>query len=399
MRESGYALLGERIETARPRLLRLAQLNGIGLDEAEDVVQETYIEAWRNLDKLREPERFSAWLDGICRNICKRHLHARAASLEMQELSQREDNPDTEPFDLPDPLAIDPVEELERQDRQALLDRALGYLPANTRELITLCYLAEVPQREVAEQLQMSLGALELKLHRARRQLRQVLQGELRDSARAFGMLLNDDEATGWQETRQWCWICGKQRLHGTFERQDTGIIAFRMRCPDCSPEYGIDIVHTGKSPLILPTVGALRSFRPALKRTLLAGADYMSTMLNQRRCNRCQTPVQIEITDRDTLHAQGSAYNKWPQNLYLQVTCPNCGRYILEFFSVLLTDQDARAFILDRPRVVTTATMMDTYAGQDVLRSCLRDLTSGAQLSIMTHPRTFAVLATALEA
>ena len=41
-------------------------------DEVEDVVQETLVEAWRHLETLREPARFHAWLDGICRNICRR---------------------------------------------------------------------------------------------------------------------------------------------------------------------------------------------------------------------------------------------------------------------------------------------------------------------------------------
>lgn len=47
--------IDEIVEAARPRLLRLAQLNGIGPDSAEDVVQETLLEAWRSLAKLREP--------------------------------------------------------------------------------------------------------------------------------------------------------------------------------------------------------------------------------------------------------------------------------------------------------------------------------------------------------
>jgi RNA polymerase sigma factor (sigma-70 family) len=127
--------------------------------------EETLLEAWRHLEKLREPERFTAWLDGICRNVCKRHIHAQAASLQTSELPRSE--AEALEFDLPDPLAIDPAEELERQDRQVLLDRALGHLSEGARELVELCYLAEVPQREVAQRLDMSLGALELKLHRA----------------------------------------------------------------------------------------------------------------------------------------------------------------------------------------------------------------------------------------
>jgi hypothetical protein len=65
---------------ARPRLLRLARLNGMTSDVADDVVQETMMEAWRHLANLRDPQRFSAWLDGICRNVCRRQAKALAAT-------------------------------------------------------------------------------------------------------------------------------------------------------------------------------------------------------------------------------------------------------------------------------------------------------------------------------
>jgi DNA-directed RNA polymerase specialized sigma24 family protein len=74
------ARLNELLEEARPRLLRLAQLHGIAADVADDVVQETFVEAWQHLEKLREPERFAAWLDGICRNVCKRQARVLASS-------------------------------------------------------------------------------------------------------------------------------------------------------------------------------------------------------------------------------------------------------------------------------------------------------------------------------
>lgn len=70
--EAFAGTIDEIVETARPRLLRVAHLSGIGPDEAEDVVQETFLEAWRHLEKLREPERLLAWLDGICRNARSR---------------------------------------------------------------------------------------------------------------------------------------------------------------------------------------------------------------------------------------------------------------------------------------------------------------------------------------
>jgi DNA-directed RNA polymerase specialized sigma24 family protein len=75
-------------------------------------VQETLLEAWRSLPNLREPERLSAWLDGICRNVCKRHLRAQATALQTRAWPTSLSEGDILAFDLPDPFAIDPAEEL-----------------------------------------------------------------------------------------------------------------------------------------------------------------------------------------------------------------------------------------------------------------------------------------------
>ena len=64
------------LDSARPRLMRLASLHGIAPDAAEDVVQETLIEAWRHLNQMHTPARFDAWLTGICRNVCLRWIRS-----------------------------------------------------------------------------------------------------------------------------------------------------------------------------------------------------------------------------------------------------------------------------------------------------------------------------------
>src|SRR5260370_28482476 len=68
--------LERRMAAARPRLMRLARSHGLSPDTAEDVVQETLLEAWRHLDRLYEPDAFDAWLRGICRNVCRRHARS-----------------------------------------------------------------------------------------------------------------------------------------------------------------------------------------------------------------------------------------------------------------------------------------------------------------------------------
>src|SRR5262249_11459258 len=170
---------------------------GVPPDSADDVAQETLLEAWRHLAALSASEGFDAWLTAICRNVCRRYLRGRgrlaARQVRLPSHPAREegaDLDDTGPLDLPDPLAVDPSDELDRQDLETLLDHALGYLPKSARELVELCYLAEVPQREVALRLGLTIGALEARLHRARRQLRQVLGGALRAESLACDLAL-----------------------------------------------------------------------------------------------------------------------------------------------------------------------------------------------------------------
>jgi RNA polymerase sigma factor (sigma-70 family) len=388
------ANLNALLHEARPRLLRLARLNGISADLAEDVVQETCMEAWQHLQQLREPARFSSWLDGICRNVCRRQTSALNRNEREIPLGGSGDEGDVADFDRLDPLDFDLNEALERQDRQILLDRALGHLSESTRELIELCYLAELPQREVAARLEMSLGALELKLHRARRQLRQVLSGALRADAGAFGLLVNQDEAVGWQETRQWCWLCGKHRLRGTFERHPSGVIALRLRCPDCSPRYGIDMLGSGE----VTSLAGLRSFRPAMRRATRAACGFFVHTVQHRTCGTCQCPVHVRIGNR---HAPGDTPEPgpspfFPDRSYFFIDCPRCGSYGADL-ALLLLEPVACAFVVDRPRVIIEPDTLASYAGQDAICSRLVDLNTAERVTIMAHPETLQVMATLL--
>lgn len=383
--------LEELLAAARPRLLHLTQLNGIGLHAAEDVVQETLLEAWRQIEKLREPERLTAWLDGICRNICKRHLRAQTTTPRTCALPGNEEESASMPLDLADPLALDPAAELEHEDLQLLLDRALGYLSEGARELIELCYLVELPQREVAQRLDISVGALEQKLHRARHQLRQVLNGELRTDAQEFGLQLDKDEGMGWQETRQWCWLCGTHRLRGLFEPHSQGIVTLRLRCPACCSNIKFDITH-------VELAGPVRSFRPAFKRAFQAVANFYDTVLLQRVCNICQSPIHMQIIDLCASRASSSIYDTLPPGIYLRTDCPRCGTFCSMLLSALMSHTTVRDFLLNRPRALYESTTFITFSSQKALRLRLIDLASSAVLAVIVHPETLQVMATLQE-
>ncbi len=196
--------------------------------------------------------------------------------------------------------ASDPLEELCRQDMTALLDRALGFLPAPTRQLVEMCHLLELPHFEVAARLGISTGTLETRLHRARHQLRQLLSGPLHDEAEAFGLALDQGIAEGWHETRLWCPLCAHHRLQGCFvEREDSAGPNLHLRCPGCSRRYQKDTIHS----MGLVSLAGLHSFRPAWKRAMQGMSDLMLSALltGQLPCLFCGKPASVRVIDRDT--------------------------------------------------------------------------------------------------
>src|SRR5215468_6441645 len=122
----------QRVEIARPRLFQIALGEGVLPEAAEDVVQETLLEAWYHLAHIGLPEHFDAWLDGVCRNMCRRWRRATYTALSRYapfpgQSSKDDAHSQAEIFDLADPLALDPVEALSQQEIEYLLDRALDY--------------------------------------------------------------------------------------------------------------------------------------------------------------------------------------------------------------------------------------------------------------------------------
>lgn len=378
----------EVLATARPRLVRLAQRRGVAPDAIDDVVQETLVEAWEHLNALRMPDRFDAWLDGICRNMClrwsKMHQRNRLRLTHLPGLTSEDACLDDELIseELPDPMAFDPAEELSRQDLSTLLDRALGYLPEETRQLIELCYLAELPQRETALRLGLTVNVLEARLHRARRRLRQVLNSELRVDALAFGLALEDET---WRESREWCWYCGRHRLLGAFEPLTNGRINLHMRCPECST-----VVNTGG----LPRLDGFRSFKPALKRLHQATSNLTTGLENgMYPCPSCEMLRKVQVLHPDELAiAYPDSESLAIQKSMLVMDCSACAIHVETSVDSCLWQQPAvQRFLADHPRSFIEPETMVEYDGQPAIRFCMTDVTSSARLILLAHHRTLA--------
>jgi RNA polymerase sigma-70 factor, ECF subfamily len=131
-------------------------------EDAEDVLIEALLKAYRHLDQLRASEAFRAWLAQIAKRVCW-HLKERESLLPLLQLSMLEDEgrevPGTEhPPDV----------QLARQEMKQLLNEAIDALPALYRPVYQLCDVEDLRGDEVAKRLRISRAAMKSRLHRAR---------------------------------------------------------------------------------------------------------------------------------------------------------------------------------------------------------------------------------------
>jgi RNA polymerase sigma-70 factor (ECF subfamily) len=395
------------LSATRLRLARLARARGVEAHLVDDVVQETLLEAWSHLDRLTTPAGFPAWIDEICRNICRRAARRRAIDLLRnrslsQPLAATGDRTDAEAPELLAADTPDPLEALNRQDLALLLDRALGLLPFAARQIVELCYLLELPHAEVAVRLGLTAGALDVRLHRARRQLRHVLHGPLRSEAQALGLNLDAALAEGWQPTRLWCPLCACQRLEGCFLTSEAGQQPnLHLRCPTCSRRYYHDTVHS----MGLVGLAGAHSFRPAWKRTMQELTDRVMQALSQilHPCLHCGQPALLRVAGSNTetalvpgCCADDARICRW----WIELRCSHCGSTIEGPGQLPSVDQlicwshpRARQFVLEHPRTNSEPAKLVEHAGAPALLFRMADVASSEHLTILADRRTLRVL------
>jgi RNA polymerase sigma factor (sigma-70 family) len=122
---------------------------------ARDAAQEAAVAAMTNLDRLRSPDRFGAWFCGIALNVARRWLRQLA--------SETPGLPTECPSQWPGPAEMAEIAEISARVRGAIAG-----LPDGQRNAVLLFYLQGLSHREVASELQISIGAVKSRLHQAR---------------------------------------------------------------------------------------------------------------------------------------------------------------------------------------------------------------------------------------
>ncbi|MDQ2715651.1 MAG: RNA polymerase sigma factor [Chloroflexota bacterium] len=368
----------------RARLVRLcARLTG-NIDAAEDLAQETLLEAWKNFHKLQDhddPSQQAKWLSAIARNVCMRWASRRGRDLShLVSLDQDEDMSETRIESLTtDTYAIEI--ELERDELALLLDRALALLSPGTRDVLIARYLHESPHAEIAARLGLSEDALVQRLHRGKLALRRVITTHMSEEAEAYGMAVPAEERLQ-QETRIWCPMCGKGRLtkYDNPQEHSTGFF-----CPHCW--------HIAYTPL--PAGNTLKSPRCILAHQLAWLGDYYWQAINTGRvtCGSCGSLAQAVICVPQDIPeeyrlAGALAYHS------TYILCPCCSAEDINPLPHLTLDlSEARQFWHRHPRIQWLPGNDIEHEGQPALISSFQSLAEHTRLDVILQRDTLKVL------
>ena len=167
-KEGNQSAFRRLYEDHRERIYRLARRYTASQQEAEDMLQETFIRAFESIHRFnyRHSSSFSAWLNKICCNCCLSHLRkngkVKNADVELNEIAESEAN--------------NPMRATQNAQMIAELTKVLKILSPKQRILFDMRYGQHWRIREIAEAMQCSESTVKTQLSRALQKLKKQLQ-------------------------------------------------------------------------------------------------------------------------------------------------------------------------------------------------------------------------------
>jgi RNA polymerase sigma factor (sigma-70 family) len=168
--KDAFGLLVQRYQTLMQRFaMRLAA----GEESAPDLVQETMLQAYLSLGRLKNPARFKSWLYGIMLNVYRSRLRDRKIAFFSLEVIVEGLQFFPAPFSAP---VLTPEKIAEERELYQTVLNAVNKLHPVDRDILLLFYYAQLNSSEIVTLLNIPAGTVKVRLHRARRRLKALLQ-------------------------------------------------------------------------------------------------------------------------------------------------------------------------------------------------------------------------------
>lgn len=176
-RKGDQRAFAEIVSNYKDKLFHLAFRMTGNRQEAEDVVQDTFLRVFKNLDRYDENQKFSTWIYRIATNLCIDRLRKR-----RQVFSLDAESSDHEGLDGYAMLPSDdrtPESELLLSETQRLLHQAMDTLPVKYKSVMVLRYIQDLSLQEISDVLDLPVTTVKTRVHRGREFLRKKLEHKL----------------------------------------------------------------------------------------------------------------------------------------------------------------------------------------------------------------------------
>jgi RNA polymerase sigma-70 factor (ECF subfamily) len=149
-------------------------------EEAEEIVQDAFLRAYRNLDQFRGEAKFSTWFYRILYNLCMTRVARRRRNLVALEVDEGKMAASA----AADEEMISVLDRIEQEELNAMIASEIEKLPEKFKTLVTLFYVQEMSYEEICAVLKMPLGTLKTNLFRSRNMLRNGVLARLKDEVK-----------------------------------------------------------------------------------------------------------------------------------------------------------------------------------------------------------------------
>jgi RNA polymerase sigma-70 factor (ECF subfamily) len=138
---------------------------------ADDLIQETFIKVQQNVYQLREESKLSSWIFKIAYNLCQDHFRKTSSSPQREQVLSEKKGILSEPLFQ---------REFEQHQMSECVQDKIRLLPESYQTVLVLFDLMEFSHQEIAEILDTSVENVKVRLHRARKKLKTILEKECR---------------------------------------------------------------------------------------------------------------------------------------------------------------------------------------------------------------------------
>jgi len=168
------ACFGELIERWQRRIYGFICRYVGNTDDAQDLTQDTFTKAYKNLDRLADPERFSSWLYTIALNECRMRFRRKR---KIQLVALPEEDGEVVPIPLQDQAASPEAKLAVKEDIQVLRE-AFNGLPEEQREVILMKEYQDLKFHEISDILGIPLSTVKSRMYLGLKTLKKLMENQ-----------------------------------------------------------------------------------------------------------------------------------------------------------------------------------------------------------------------------